>query len=166
MQPRSDQAGRARPEALRSGRVATVLVILAIFVTMSIMALGFPERARLMPLLVGVPGSLLASILVFVEWRAAQSQQAADSDIRVRQAHADEKHMFFWMMLFFVGILCFGFAYAAPPLVLAMLRFGKKESLAVAAGGAIGTWAVLYGLFELTFQIPLFDGHVVEWLRG
>jgi hypothetical protein len=158
--------GRARSDALPSGRIATVLVILAIFVTMSIMALGFPERARLMPLLVGVPGSLLALILVFVEWRAAQTQQAADSDVQVRQAHAGEKHMFFWMMSFFVGILGFGFLYAAPPLVFAMMRFGKKESLTVAAVGAIGTWAVLYGLFELAFQIPLFTGLVVEWFRG
>jgi hypothetical protein len=165
VQPSPNQAAPARIEALRSGRVTTALVMLAIFVTMSIMALGFPERARLMPLLVGMPGSLLALILVFVEWRA-QSQEAASSDVQFREAHRNEKQMFFWMMLFFVGILCFGFAYAAPPLVLAMLRFGKKESLAVAAGGAIGTWAVLYGLFELTFQIPLFDGHVVEWLRG
>ena len=43
-----------------SGRAATSLVMLVIFAAMTVLALGYPEKARMMPLLVGLPGTMLA----------------------------------------------------------------------------------------------------------
>ena len=74
--------------------------------------------------------------------------------------------MFAWMFLFFFGILGFGFIYAAPLLVFGFLWFGKGESLKVGLVGGAATWGILYGLFETGFQIPLFDGLLLEWLVG
>jgi hypothetical protein len=144
-----------------SGRVLTAVLMFGIVVTMTLMALGFPEKARLMPLLAGVPGSVLAFIAVLQEFRKVGAGNEPDD-----AARGNERQMLVWMMLYFLGILAFGFLYAGPVLVLAFLRSAKREPLAIAAAGAAGTWAVLYGLFELTFQIPLFDGLVLEWLAA
>ncbi|MDH3507357.1 MAG: hypothetical protein OEQ25_09490 [Gammaproteobacteria bacterium] len=144
-----------------SGRVLTAVLMFGIFVTMTLMALGFPEKARLMPLLAGVPGSVLAFIAVLQEFRKVGVDNEPDESAR-----GNERQMLVWMMRYFLGILAFGFLYAGPVLVLAFLRFAKREPLAIAAAGAAGTWGVLYGLFELTFQIPLFDGLVLEWLAA
>ncbi len=150
-------------KALFTGRALTAVVMLAIFLTMSLMALGFPEKARLMPLMVGIPGSVLAFLQVLIELRTS-IDDAMESDAQQIAARQSERHMFTWLLLFFFGILGFGFIYAAPLLVLGFLYVGKKESIKVGAFGAAGTWAVLYGLFEQAFEIPLFNGLLIEWL--
>ena len=148
---------------LLSGQVMMAIVMLAIFVTMSLMALGFPEKARLMPLMIGIPGSVLALVQVLRELRTA-IDKVVEADEEQRQARRNERHMFIWMLLFFFGFLGFGFVYAAPLLVFGFLRIGMKESLTIGVIGAVATWAVLYGLFEQAFEIPLFDGLLIEWI--
>ncbi len=150
-------------KALLSGQVLTAAVMLAIFLTMCLMALGFPEKARLMPLMVGIPGAGLALVQVLRELRAA-IDKTVEGDAEQRQASRNERHMFIWMGLFFFGFLGFGFVYAAPLLVFGFLRIGMKESLAIGVISAVATWAVLYGLFEKAFQIQLFNGLLIEWL--
>ena len=150
-------------KALFTGRVLTAVAMLAIFLTMSLMALGFPEKARLMPLMVGIPGSVLAFLQVLTELRKSVDS-AVDSDAQEIAARSNERHMFTWLLLFFFGILGFGFIYAAPLLVFGFLYFGKKEPIKIGVFGALGTLVVLYGLFEQAFEIPLFNGLVIEWL--
>ncbi len=150
-------------KALFTGRVLTAVAMLAIFLMMSLMALGFPEKARLMPLMVGIPGSVLALLQVLAELRTS-IDDAMETDAQQSAAHWNERHMFTWLLLFFFGILGFGFIYAAPLLVFGFLYVGKKETIKVGAYGAAGTWVVLYGLFEQAFEIPLFTGLVIEWL--
>ena len=112
-----------------NGRVLTALIMLAIFLAATGMAFGFPEKARLMPLMVGVPGSLLALIQVFIEMRKAAHELAErerveapeERDAAEREEKLAEANMFLWMFLFFIGILCFGFVYAAPVLVFGFL---------------------------------------------
>jgi len=150
-------------KALLGGQVLTAVVMLAIFVTMSLMALGFPEKARLLPLMIGIPGSVLALVQVLRELRTA-IDKVVESDEEQRQARRNERHMFIWMLLFFFGFLGFGFVYAAPLLVFGFLRIGMKESLMIGLISAVAPWAVLYGLFEQAFEIPLFDGLLIEWI--
>lgn len=150
---------------LCNGRVLTALVMLAIFVGMSAIALGFPEKARLMPLMVGVPGSILALIQAVLEIRAVRAELPQEAGKAVEERR-EERRMFLWMFLFFVGILCFGFVYAAPLLVFGFLYLGKDESLMTAVISAIGTWVVLFGVFEKWFEIQLFTGLLIEHLSG
>ena len=150
--------------AILNGRVATALVMLLIFLSMSLVALGFTEKARLMPLLVGIPGTILGIIELVNEMRATirQAQTGEALDVLTKA----ERAMFGWVFLFFIGILCFGFTYAGPLLVFTFMFAGKKESLPVALISAVGTWAVLFGFFEQMMAIPLFPGIVIEWLQG
>ncbi len=151
-------------KAILNGRVGTALVMLLIFLSMSLLALGFTDKARLMPLLVGVPGSLLGIVQLISEIRHSvrQSADEADSDA----LNKAERNMFLWIFVFFFGLLGFGFTYAAPIVVFAFMFAGKKESLLIAMISAAGTWAVLFGFFEQIMEIPLFQGLVVEWLLG
>ena len=145
--------------ALFNGRVATAFVMMLIFVTMSLMALGFPEKARLMPLMVGVPGSILGLVQLINEIRAMP-------DATGEEFSKAERSMFVWIFLYFFGILAFGFIYAAPVLVFAFLLIGRKESLPISLISAVATWAVLFGFFEKGFEIPLFTGLILESIIG
>ncbi len=151
-------------KAILNGRVGTAFVMLLIFLSMSLMALGFTDKARLMPLLVGVPGSLLGIVQLMAEIRHSvrRSADEADNDALSKA----ERNMFLWIFIFFFGLLGFGFTYAAPIVVFAFMFVGKKESLLVAMISAAGTWAVLFGFFEQLMELPLFQGLVVEWLLG
>lgn len=150
---------------LLNGRVLMALIMLVIFSAMSLMALGFPEGARLMPLMAGVPGVLLASAQLFIEVRATLARAVATEEAPLEVGRA-ERQMFTWLLLFFAGILAFGFLYAAPLLVFSFLWLARRESFSSGIIGAVATWAVLYGLFETAFEIPLFDGLLAGWLLG
>lgn len=149
-------------KAILNGRVGTAFVMLLIFLSMSLMALGFTDKARLMPLLVGIPGILLGFVQLTTEIRqsAQRSADEANSDALSKA----ERNMFLWIFIFFFGLLGFGFIYAAPIVVFAFMYAGKNESLLVALISAAGTWAVLFGFFERVMEIPLFKGLIVEWL--
>ena len=147
-----------------NGRVLTALVMLLLFLSMSLMALGFTEKARLMPLLVGIPGTILGIFELLSEIRTA-ARQAADGDASEWVSRV-EAVMLGWVFVFFVGILLFGFVYAGPVLVFAFMLAGKKESLTVALISAAGTWAVLYGFFQVAMEIPLFQGLIIEYMLG
>lgn len=156
---------------LCTGRVTTALLMFLVFVAASLIALGFPDKARLIPLLIGVSGAVLGFVQLVVEVRACARLAAADAataddpeaDPGLRAAEFD---MFIWILLFFFVILGFGFIYASPVLVFAFLLVGKRESLLVATTCAVGIWASLYGGFELGFGLPLFKGLIFEWLGG
>jgi len=149
-------------KAILNGRVGTAFVMLLIFLSMSLMALGFTDKARLMPLLVGIPGILLGFVQLTTEIRQSTRRSAdeANSDALSKA----ERNMFLWIFIFFFGLLGFGFIYAAPIVVFAFMYAGKNESLLVALISAAGTWAVLFGFFEQVMEIPLFKGLIVEWL--
>lgn len=158
-------------KVITSGRVMTALVMFLIFLTMTALALRFTEKAALMPLMIGVPGTLLGLVQLIMEFRKASAELAVleQDPAKIeekRQERRSELEMIIWMLLFFASILCFGFIYAAPVVVFAFLYFGKNEGLVTGIISAISTWVVLYWFFQQWFEIPLFRGLVIEWLIG
>jgi len=150
-----------------NARVLTALVMFLIFTAMTILALDFPEKARLMPLMIGIPGSIMSFIQLLLEYRLAAKEQAefVPSDEK-QQESRDEQHMFIWLFVFFIGILGFGFLYAAPLIVFAFLYKYKKETIQISIISAVTTWLVLYGAFQKGFELRLFEGLVVRWIIG
>lgn len=162
-------------KALLTGKVLTTLVMLLIFTTMTLLALDFTPKARLMPLLVGIPAVLLALVQLIMDYRsavadlskpAAEGTIAAPADKKVHTGSQGETQMFIWIFLFFLGILLFGFVYASPVLVFSFLYFGSKESMKISLVSAIATGAVIYITFIKSFQIALFNGLILNWLLG
>lgn len=155
---------------LSTGRVLTAMLMFLIFLVMTILALSYTEAARLMPLLFGIPGTILGLAQFIMEFRVARTELAAipeQKDLEKQgQERKNEIQMITWMILFFVGLLCFGFKYASPVLVFSFLYIGKKESLVTAIISGVATFLVIYGFFEQTLEIPLFNGLIIEWLAG
>lgn len=138
-----------------NGRALTSLVMLAIFAAMSIIGMSYPEKARMMPLLVGIPGTILALAQLIHDIRFRELRPLTDE---TRGELRGEMKMFLWLALFFAGVMALGFLYAAPVLVFAFMRFGQRESWPVALIGGIATWAILYGMFTWMLELFLFEG--------
>ncbi len=146
-----------------SGRAITSLVMLAIFAAMTVIGMSYPEKARMMPLLVGIPGAIMALAQLIRDIRFPEVETPTEE---TASEFRREIKMFSWLALFFVGVIGFGFVYAAPPLVFAFMRFGQKESWVVALIGGVGTWAILYGMFTRMLELFLFEGLLLPLLIG
>jgi hypothetical protein len=157
-------------ETLLRGNVMTALIMFAIFLSMTLLAFSFPEKARLMPLMIGIPGTILGLVQLITDIRTAMAEASIEADTeavqKMREGRTNEIQMIIWTLVFFIGILCFGFVYASPLLVFGFLYIAKRETLLTGIISGICTFIVIYGVFEIWFAIPLFDGLILEWING
>ena len=156
-------------KVLMNGRVLTTLVMLIIFIIFAVIALDFPAKGRLMPLMISIPAIVLGLVQLVIEYRAVLSEVTVNQAATEKPENADKKgenQMIIWTTVFFIGILLFGFIYASPVLVFGFLYFGSKESIKVSLISAVATWTVMYFTFVEWFQMSLFQGFIPEWLLG
>ncbi len=144
------------------GRKATTLFMLAVFAGSSLLALGLPAKAAFMPLLVGIPGSLLCAAQLVLDFRNGEAESRSKTDDE--SAGKSETEMFVWLLLFTATILCFGFVVGGPLIVTLFVRAGSQESWPRAVFAGAGTFAVLYGVFIWLLELSLFNGFVLDWL--
>ena len=149
-----------------NGRILTSAVMLTIFAGMSIMATGYPEKARFLPLLIGVPGTFMSLAQLLFDIRIALRGGTGEETVEAADERQREIKMFFWLAVFLVGILSFGFYIAAPILVCAFLRFASNEPWPIAILGGIGAWMILYLVFTRLLELFLFEGFVTRLLIG
>lgn len=150
---------------LVSARVLTTFVMLLIFGGMSLIALDYPAKARLLPLLVGVPASLMCLAQLVFDIRRERNERLAGADVEeARLLRRKELGMFFWTGLFLVGILAFGFELAAPALVFAFMWIGQREWIVTALIGAVCVWLIMYVVFNQLLGLPLFEGLVIRMI--
>lgn len=149
-----------------NARVLTTFAMLVIFGGMSLMALQYPPKAQLLPLLVGIPATLMCLVQLVLDVRRTQ-REAKPAGAEAEDARAERRReigMFAWTGLFLVGILAFGFEFAAPLLVFAFLWIGQRESLVTGIVGGVSVWLIMYGVFNQMLGLPLFEGLVVRKL--
>ena len=72
-------------------RTPMTFVMFAIFATMVYVSFGYPEGARFMPLVVGVPALLLCALQLFLDLRAAPQQTEAGKDERSEMQLAEDR---------------------------------------------------------------------------
>jgi len=151
-----------------NGRIATTLVMLVIFAGMALMAIHYPPKARFMPLLVAIPATVLCLMQLAIDVRRSlrESADGASLDAEEIARRPREVKMFFWLAVFFFGILAFGFLYAAPVLILAFLRFGERESWAVSIVAGVASAAVIYLVFARMLELFVFEGLVPPLIFG
>jgi len=139
------------------GRVLIAGVMLAIFASMVGLSFAYPAEARFIPLVIGVPGMLLALAQFVIELRSPEKGEFTAED---RKA---ELRMFGWFVFFLAGIILFGFPYAAPIIVMLYLHFSWREKWYVSLGAGAFAFAALHGVFNYLLGLPLFEGLVVGW---
>jgi hypothetical protein len=154
---------------MSSGRIATTLVMLAIFASMSLMALGFPDKAAFTPLLVGIPGVILclAQFAIDLTGRARLAGPADDEEFGDRDGDAiapREWFMFAWLAVFTAAIVGFGFHVGGPRVVFLSVRFGEREPWLNAILAGLGTFLVVWLVFTRLLVLPLFGGLLLPTL--
>lgn len=163
--------------------------MLAVFSTMVVIALSYPEGARFMPLTIGVPGILLCLLQIGVDLR--RNRAVADDKDEIAEAEAkaaklvghdvhfehaavidaphDEKEMvrreivtWAYFLGFIAGVLLFGFWVSIPLFLLSFLRERAKASWRKAIGYTVVASTAFYFIFAKGLGVSLYTG----WITG
>ena len=119
-------------------------------------ALAWPLKAKLFPLVIGIPLFCLALAevlsIVFAKPNGDDFRLSPDqpNDVALRRTLLAAG----WAIGFFVAIVLLGFQVAVPVLVFAYIRLQGKESWLFTAIFTAGVWAFFYGLFDLLLHLP------------
>jgi hypothetical protein len=147
-----------------NSRVVFTGLMLAIFVAMDAMALTYPYKAGLMPLVVGLPGAVLCLFQMIVELRRAGPATVMSAPV------GRELQMFGWLIAFAVAILLLGFLIAVPLMLYLYLRFDSRETQWLSLTIALAGVAVIYGIFDQLLAVQLWDGFlppiIMDWWTG
>lgn len=141
------------------GRTFTTLVMLALFAGACILALDLPQKAAFMPLLVGIPGTLLCLWQLILDLRRTPDETVSTESAAKGRS---ETEVFLWLAGFAVALIGFGFVIGGPIIVFLFVRFSSDESTKNALVAGAGTFAVIWGVFIWLLELPLFEGLVLE----
>lgn len=153
--------------------------MLALFTVMVGIAFTFPEGARFMPLIVGIPAMGLCLLQLaldashapggrFATYRFRSAPKAgtppeiatpADEEFGPQTVPA-ELTMFGYFLGFIAGVLLFGFYVSVPVMLATFLRRQAGASLKLALGLAAATTLVMYLMFGAVLGIQLHPGFV------
>jgi len=162
-----------------NGRVAMAAIMLAIFLAMVLMAAAYPPKSRLLPWVIGIPGTALALIQLLREFTAprvrdtitvidggetvTEIEKAADKDeaaVKLRQ----ELLLIGYLVLLVVSHLLLGFWIASPLFVALFLRLYEGASWRVVIISAAATWLTLYVIFDQLLMIGVFEGLLTSYV--
>jgi hypothetical protein len=148
--------------------LAIAIMVLAGWGTLS--ALAWPWKAKLFPLVIGIPLFCLAAAeaLWIVFGRRGARQAAADFQLSTDQSPEVARRRTAiaaaWTVGFFVLIVLLGFQIAVPVLVFAYLKLQGKEGWIFTTVFTAAVWGFFYGLFDLLLHLPFPPGVLLEWL--
>jgi len=161
------------------GEAVFALVLLAVFLVIVLVGAGYNRKARMLPLVLGVPGVALAAAEVV---RTAARRRLGSGEVRSgagevvggqatkeagspgsREADGSKKvlEMFGWVVLLIGMIWLFGFLITIPIYILVFMR-ARKEGWLLSLCFAVSSWALLYWVFVLGLKIVLYPGLIFK----
>jgi len=156
-------------------------LMLLIFATMVGVSLQYPEGARMMPLVVGIPGIALCLLQLALD---ARNAEAGAFGYRFRAAPKagkpaapavvipglDEEFgphtvrrelvMLAYFVAFIAGVLALGFYVSVPVMLVTFLRREAESSWRLASILGLGATLVMYLTFAVVLHIRLYPGFV------
>lgn len=159
------------------------VLMLSIFVVMVYMAMGYPPGARMMPLVIGIPGILLCSFQLLLDFLNARhspitdhfhsAPRAGEEQTAEMLAEAEDQEpewgpetmaaeltIWTYFLIYISGVLLFGFLPLIPILVATYLWREAKVALPYALLAAAICLTLLYLLFETILQFELYRGYL------
>jgi len=160
-------------------------VMLAIFSTMVGIATQWPEGARFMPFVVGIPGIALCVLQLALDAvrasdgqllrifhtapKAGKPAETVVADEPEFGPHTAKRELRMWsyVVAFVAGIIAFGFYVSVPLMLITFLRREAQSTWRSALLLGVGATAVLYFVFAVVLQIRLHPGFLTPLvLRG
>lgn len=122
-------------------------------------ASGWPWKAALFPIAIGIPVFCLATAEVaWVLLGKDAAERASDfqmsTEVPAPLAARRTLIVVAWMLGFFAAIALIGFAAAVPAFVFLYLKLQGRESWTLSLTFSAVVWGFFYGLFEKLLHVP------------
>jgi hypothetical protein len=134
------------------------MILLGISLYMVFQAFSFPFRAKLLPLLVGIPavGMLFFIVIKGLFFNIEGKTKPLNKDESGRQ-----KIIFIYLAILLGLLLMVGLAWGLALFLFFFLFFVGKQAWWLAGVMGIGMYVVIYVLFDLTLHYRLFQGYLL-----
>ena len=143
-----------------------IAIIMGIFF---VLTLTYNKTARFVPLIIATPTFALALGRLIYDlrlWWLARKSSGNSSGVTGSFVWRKELNAVFWVLLFFGLVYLIGFFVAIPLYIFVSMRYRSQEPWAISILVPLGSWAFMYGLFSWLLKIQLFEGILVQLLRG
>lgn len=134
-----------------------------------VLALGWPWKAKLFPLVIGIPVFCMA--IAEVAWGVidpAARSEAMEFRLSGQAAGATAVRRTLlaigWLAGFFAAIALLGYPTAVPLLVFLYLKLEGREGWIFSGVFAGVVWAVFYAVFDRLLHLPFPAGWIQGWI--
>ena len=132
-------------------------------------ALDWPWKAKLFPLVIGIPVFCLATAEVLWSlFGANRREQAMDYQL---SDHLPPKIALGrslvaagWMLGFFGAIILVSFPIAVPLFVFLYIKLQGREGWGLSVAMTLAVWGFFYGLFDRLLHLPFPAGLIQGWI--
>ena len=156
-------------------------LMLLIFAGMVGIALQYPEGARMMPLVVGIPGIALCLLQLVLDAKNAEAgafgyrfkaaPKAGKPETAAIAVPGEEEEfgphtvrgeltMGFYFVAFIAAVLVFGFYVSVPVMLISFLRREADASWRLTLGLGLGATLVMFLMFSVLLHIRLHPGFI------
>lgn len=134
-----------------------------------VVALGWPWKAKLFPLVIGIPVFCLATAeVLWAVFGANPREQAMDYQLSdhlpAKVALGRSLLAAGWMLGFFGAIVLVSFPIAVPLFVFLYLKLQGREGWGLSVVMTLAVWGFFYGLFDRLLHLPFPAGLIQGWI--
>jgi hypothetical protein len=124
-------------------------------------ATDWPWKAKLFPLVIGIPLFFLA--LAELLWSLLSKTPPEEAPVHEAAARRTLLACA-WIFGFLAAIVLLGFPVAVPLFVFAYLKLQGKEGWIFSLVFTAIVWALFYGLFDQLLHLPFPAGWLLDWV--
>ncbi|NIO11623.1 MAG: hypothetical protein GTO40_27840 [Deltaproteobacteria bacterium] len=124
------------------------------------------ERPALFPMMIGIPGLILALVVLGKEFMSPSAVIGGEMPVGVEPAEINRRliSIIGWVLGFFLSIWLLGFVITSALASFLYLKFGAKENWLISIILTLVAWGFFYGVFDFALHLPFPPGELLVWL--
>ncbi len=140
------------------------LVLLLILTVMVLLAFGFNRYAAFMPLVIGIPATILAAVNFIggIKNDKTQAEQDAAGDVNGEfswwAAHRDEVRIWAWILALLVLVVLFGILWGGGIFVFIFLLLESRQKIYTSLLITLILELSIYGFLYIVMGLKLYPG--------
>jgi putative tricarboxylic transport membrane protein len=144
--------------------LALSLAVMVVSGAGTIAALDWPLKAKLFPMVIGIPLFCLAAAEVaWILLSKTPEEKTAEDGVPPEVARRRSLLAAGWILGLLASVVLLGFPVAVPLFVLLYLKLQGREGWGISIAITLGMWGLFYGLFDRLLHLPFPPGWLFSW---
>ena len=145
--------------------LALSLAVMVVSGAGTIAALDWPLKAKLFPMVIGIPLFCLAAAEVaWILFSKIPPEKAVEHEVPRQVARRRSLIGVGWILGLLALVVLLGFPVAVPLFVFLYLKVQGREGWIFTGVFTAAVWGAFYGLFDLLLHLPFPAGWLLSWL--